>query len=180
MQTLDLFSLRETYNAQDIMLCFNGPFSRSLIEEIGAALRNYLERQDTSPSSAMDVFAVYIEMAQNIRHYAKDHHYEELDAAATVVIAREHGNRHVVSAGNVVEKDDGEKLVARIEELATMDKAALKALYKDTMRKPRDESVATGAGLGLIDMARKSTAPMVASLRDLDAGRAFFSLSVTI
>jgi len=180
MDVLDLFALRASYNAQNIMLCFNGPFSRSLIEELGAALRNYLQRQETNPSSAMDVFAVYIEMAQNIRHYSNTRHYDERDAAATVVIAREESGRHMVSAGNVVEAADGARLLARIQQLAAMDKPALKAAYKEVLRLPRAEGQTSGAGLGLIDMARKSTAPMVASLREMDSGRAFFSLSVTI
>lgn len=65
---LDLFALREEFNRQQIMLCFNGPISRSLIEEIGNALREYLKADHAAPSAAMDVFAVYIEMTQNIRH----------------------------------------------------------------------------------------------------------------
>ncbi len=70
METLDLLAMRESYTRQRILLCFNGPISRSLIEEIGHALRNYLHAEQAKPSEAMDVFAVYIEMTQNIRHYA--------------------------------------------------------------------------------------------------------------
>ena len=35
METIDLFSLRTHFNRNRILLCFNGPISRSLIEEIG-------------------------------------------------------------------------------------------------------------------------------------------------
>ena len=42
MDHIDLFAMREQFNSQQILLCFNGPISRSLIEEIGNALRNYL------------------------------------------------------------------------------------------------------------------------------------------
>ena len=48
METLDLLAMRESYTRQRILLCFNGPISRSLIEEIGNALRNYLERNGAS------------------------------------------------------------------------------------------------------------------------------------
>ncbi len=41
-------------------------------------------------------------------------------------------------------------------------------------------SAVTGAGLGLIDIARKSTAPLTASLAPLDATHVFFSLRATI
>ena len=87
MDNYDLLAMREHYNRQRIMLCFNGPISRSLIEEIGNALRNYLAAEQAQPSAAMDVFAVYIEMTQNIRHYATRMNYPEQDAAATVSIS---------------------------------------------------------------------------------------------
>ena len=118
METLDLLAMRESYTRQRILLCFNGPISRSLIEEIGHALRNYLHAEQAKPSEAMDVFAVYIEMTQNIRHYANLKGYGEHEAAATVAIARNEDGHYVVSAGNLVERDDGQSLVRSIQAIA--------------------------------------------------------------
>ncbi|MCQ4348911.1 biofilm regulation protein kinase SiaB [Pseudomonas stutzeri] len=171
MDTHDLLAMRESYNRQRIMLCFNGPISRSLIEEIGNALRNYLAAEQAQPSAAMDVFAVYIEMTQNIRHYATRMQYCDQDASATVAIARNEEGRYVVSAGNLVEWVEG---------LAGLDKAQLKAAYKEQLRKPRDGESASGAGLGLLDIARKSSRPLHASLKEQPGGRAFFSLRAVI
>ena len=180
MELPDLFAMRQSYNSQRIMLCFNGPFSRSLIEEIGNALRNYLQGENAPPGSATDVFSVYIELAQNIRHYAAQHGYSDIESSATVVIGRDDDDHYVVCAGNLVEHDDGASLVARIQELAAMDKAALKAAYKEQLRRPRPEGAVTGAGLGLIDMARRAARPLACSLRDTGEGRAFISLQVVI
>lgn len=180
MDTQDLLAMRETYNRQRIMLCFNGPISRSLIEEIGNALRNYLAAEQAQPSAAMDVFAVYIEMTQNIRHYATHMQYGDQDASATVAIARNEEGRYVVSAGNLVEHADGQRLVEWIEGLAGLDKVQLKAAYKEQLRKPREAESVSGAGLGLLDIARKSSEPLHASLRDQPDGRAFFSLRAVI
>ncbi|QNM95883.1 biofilm regulation protein kinase SiaB [Chitinimonas koreensis] len=180
MDTSDLYQLREYFNRQHMLLCFNGPISRSLIEEIGNALKNYLQADQAQPSAAMDVFGVYIEMSQNIRHYAISHGYDEQTASATVVIARDDAGRYVVSAGNLVEVADGQALLARVQELAGLDKAQLKARYKEQLRKPREDGVASGAGLGLIDIARKAGAPLSASLAEHPDGRAFFSLRAVI
>lgn len=180
MDLIDLFTLQQTYNQQRIMLCFNGPLTRSLIEEIGTALRNYMQRENANASSSMDVFGAYIEMTQNIRHYAASKGWHDSEASATVVIARDEQGRYVVSAGNVVDAADGRELAARIEGLGAMDKAALKAQYKEQLRKPRNDDASSGAGLGLIDMARKAAEPMACSLRTLDDGRAFFSLRVVM
>lgn len=180
MGPIDLFSLQQTYNEQRIMLCFNGPLTRSLIEEIGNALRNYMQRENATASSAMDVFGAYIELTQNIRHYAARKGWNEADASATVVIARDGQGHYVVSAGNIVDAADGTELEARVQALAAMDKAQLKAQYKEQLRKPRDEGAATGAGLGLLDLARKASEPLACSLRTCDDGRAFFSMRVVM
>ncbi|MCY1378732.1 hypothetical protein D9M69_663910 [compost metagenome] len=104
-----------------------------------------------------------------------------MDASATVVIGRRDDSRYVVSAGNLVKAEDGQLLVARIQELAALDKPALKAEYKQQLHKPRTQGVASGAGLGLIDIARRAGAPLDASLTPAaGAGQAFFSLSVVI
>lgn len=180
MDQIDLFTLQQTYNQQRIMLCFNGPLTRSLIEEIGNALRNYMERENATPSSAMDVFGAYIELTQNIRHYAASKGWNDSEASATVVIARDGDGRYVVSAGNVIAAEDGPALAARIDSLALLDKAQLKARYKEQLRRPRDPASGSGAGLGLIDLARKASAPLVCSLRTLNDGRGFFSLRVVM
>lgn len=180
MEQTDLFAMRESFNRQRIMLCFNGPISRSLIEEIGNALRNYLQADNAEASAATDVFAVYIELTQNIRHYTSRKGWPEHDAAATVVIARDDAGHYRLSAGNLAELSDAEALIAHIEALAKLDKAALKLAYKEQMRKPRVEGVASGAGLGLIDIARKASAPLSGSLRHLPDGRAFVSLYAVI
>ncbi|MBW6392390.1 biofilm regulation protein kinase SiaB [Billgrantia antri] len=177
---MDLLSMRERYEHERIMLCFNGPISHSLIEEIGKALRNYLDTQQAAPSAAMDVFAVYIEMTQNIRHYARRQGYDDTLAAATVAVARSVQGHYQVSAGNLVEQADGERLVAAIEALAPLDKLALKQAYKQQLRRPREASVHAGAGLGLLDMARKSSRPLQAVLQPLPNQRSFFSLTATI
>lgn len=180
MGLIDLFSLQQTYNQQRIMLCFNGPLTKSLIEEIGNALRNYMARENAAASSAMDVFGAYIELTQNIRHYAASKGWAAPEASATVVIARDAEGRYVVSAGNVVDGADGPELEARVKALAEMDKAQLKAQYKEQLRKPREEGAVSGAGLGLIDLARKAAQPLTCSLRTLEDGRAFFSVRVVM
>ena len=180
METIDLFSLRTHFNRNRILLCFNGPISRSLIEEIGNALKNSLQAENAQPTAAMDVFSIYIEMTQNIRHYAQSRGYGDLESAATVIVARDAEERYLVQAGNIVEAADGEALLARVDALASMDKAQLKATYKTQLRQPRDAAATTGAGLGLIDVARKSSLPLKGNLSPIDEERAFFSLCAFI
>lgn len=177
---MDLLEMRQSYMRDGVMLCFNGPISRSLLEEIGNALRNYLNSQNATPSASMDIFAIYIEMSQNIRHYTRERGYVDDDAAATIVVSRKGDDRYVISAGNMIEMEDAETLVSTIESLGQMDKPELKKAYKAQLRRPRGESAPSGAGLGLLDMARKASRPLEASVTPVEQGRGFFSLTATI
>jgi signal transduction histidine kinase len=180
MESIDLFSMRERFNSQQIMLCFNGPISRSLIEEIGNALRNYLAADHAHPSAAMDVFAVYIEMTQNISHYTRTQGWSEQESGATVVVSRDDDGHYVVSAGNIIVAADSERLLNAVDSLAGLDKTQLKAAYKEQLRKPRDAEKSSGAGLGLIDIARKASQPLGARIQPISEGRSFFSLRAVI
>nr|WP_319240414.1 DUF6272 family protein [uncultured Propionivibrio sp.] len=55
-----------------------------------------------------------------------------------------------------------------------------KAAYKTQLRRPREAGASSGAGLGLIDVARKSSLPLKATLSEIDENRAFFSLCAFI
>ncbi len=175
----NLYNLREQLAEERILLCFNGPISRSLIEEIGVALKKYLQAEPLTPASASDVFAVYIELTQNIRHYSENTKLVGSDVA-TVIVSQNLEGHYAVSAGNLLYHNDGEVLVKHINDLASLDKIALKKLYKEQLRKPRDVTATTGAGLGIIDMARKASKPLKAELKSVSQDISFYSVSVQL
>ncbi len=180
ISTTSLISLREFFSHQQILICFNGPISTTLIGEIGSALKEHIESNHAPELEVMDVFSVYIEMSQNIRNYATSRGFSDAESSATVVIAAAEAGHYAVCAGNLVQMEDGQALIQRIHELADCDKAQLKLLYKQQLRQPLDQTPGKGAGLGLIEIARRSSQPMEASLDPLESGRAFFSLRAII
>ena len=103
-----------------------------------------------------------------------------LGPAAQRPVARTPDGRYTVSAGNVVHLADGESLLQRVEALSHLDKNELKAAFKAQLRQPRDTLTGPGAGLGLIDMARKASEPLAATVQALPDGLSFFSLRVTL
>lgn len=106
--------------------------------------------------------------------------WAEQDNSATVVVSRNNNGHYIISAGNLVETADGEALMQGLESLRQMDKAQLKAAYKEQLRRPRETAATSGAGLGLIDIARKASEPLQSTLGPSINGRAFFSLRAVI
>lgn len=178
----NLHDVRSTLSAAGILICFNGPFNHSVIEELGKALRKYLENEEVQRSAVMDVFSVYVEATQNLANYANRPNLADDERqrrnTGIIVIGRQ-GDRYVVQSGNPVRPEDAEALRRKLDRLATLDKAGLKALYKEQARSPV-ETGGAGAGLGLIDMARKARLPLEYGLVPEADGRVFFSLKVTL
>jgi hypothetical protein len=177
-----LHDVRSTLSAAGVLICFNGPFSHSIIEDLGKAVRKYLEDEEAQRSAVMDVFSVYVEAAQNVANYANRPGLGEEERQrlnnGIIVIGRQ-GDRYVVQSGNPVRPADAEALRRRLDHLATQDKAGLKALYKEQARR-RVEPGDGGAGLGLLEMARTARIPLEYALVPEADGLIFFSLKVSL
>jgi len=176
---MDLFELREQFSKDGIMMCFNGPFSHSIIEEIGIAVRNHLAAENITRMAVQDVFSVYIEMTQNARSYLTLRNIPTADAgSATIVIARR-GETYVVTSGNVILMDDIEELKSRIDRINTMNSDELKKLIRQQLRCEVAPG-ATGAGIGLMEMAKRATGRLEYNIRDINGQYAFFTLTAQL
>jgi hypothetical protein len=84
-----------------------------------------------------------------------------------------------VCSGNFIKKEDVAELREHIDFINKHDKNELKALYKKQLRGP---SLAhfNGAGVGLIDMARRAHDKLVYKFVEKDDKYDFFSLIVTV
>lgn len=176
-----LYDMKRLFNDKGMLICFAGPFSHSIIEELGHAVKRYLEREDLTPASLMDVFSVFIEQTQNVRSYAEAKAAEgntdrDFNSGIVVIARRKAG--YTVSSGNVVERKDIQPVIDKLHQLGQLDKPGLKARYKEQMR--RERSPGRSSGLGLIDMSRKASEPLEYTLVAIDDRYCFFSLTVTI
>jgi hypothetical protein len=181
MELVNLYALKETYNKEGILICFAGPFSHSIIEELGNAVKRYLEAEQMTKASLMDVFSVFIEQTQNVRNYAglkAGEGNRDIDFNSGIVVIGRNGDRYEVSSGNIVKCDDIQEATTRLDMLKGLDKQALKTVYKEQMKK--EPLPGRGAGLGLIDMSRRTSQPLEYSVREMDERYCFFSLKATI
>lgn len=178
----DLHGLRRTLTEQGVLLCFNGPFSHSIIEELGTAVKRYLETAQAQKSAVTDVFSVYIEATQNVRNYSARDDWSETERRLVnsgIVVVSHQGDRYRVSSGNLVRRADADALRGRLETLRGLDKTGLKELYRRELRRELPPG-ARGAGLGLLDMARRASEPLHYALAPEGEEHVFFSLQVTI
>lgn len=177
-----LYKLATQMSETGLLLSFSGPFSQGIIEELGAAIKGYLREGNHPASVNMNVFSVFIEQTQNIKNYITKRGINEFSdpfhGYGIVVIGRR-GEHYFIKSGNIIHEQDTQPLSDRIKRIQNSSKEELKQMYKDQIRKDPPPG-SNGAGLGLIEMARKAAKPMEYSFTKVDNANYFFTLHVTV
>lgn len=175
----DLLRLKDCFTEQGILIGFNGAFTHSIIEEIGNAIRRYLEGENLDRGAITDVFAVYIEQTQNVRNYIARRGFADPRRNSAIVVIGYRDGQYLIRSGNTIAVDDVPELTERLRVINGLDREGLKRLYKERLRAPRD-AAASGAGIGLIDIARRAADKLEYAFDPLEEGYAFFSLTVSV
>ena len=174
-----LSRIREEITREGVMICFNGAFVHSIIEEIGKALRRYLEGEEEQKGAALDVFSVYIEQAQNVRNYLTRKRFADASHANAIIVIGRKDDRYIVSSGNIVQAEDVKELTLRLEAVRELDVEGLRKLFKSRLRAETPNSNG-GVGMGLIEIARRCTEPLQYAFHAVDEGHAFFCLTAVV
>jgi hypothetical protein len=175
----DLLDLKKVLSDSGVLMSFNGAFTHSIIEEMGNAIKRYLEGKNIGKGAVMDVFAVYVEQTQNVTSYIARRALEGGVYGAAIMVIVSEGGSYAVRSGNAILKSDVAELRARLEEINGLDKDGLKRLYKERIRREH-LSDSFGAGLGLIDIARRANGRLEYSFAPLDEDHDFFSLGAKV
>ena len=80
----------------------------------------------------------------------------------------------------MVSNQSVEKIKAKCERVNAMNKDQLKALHQELIRgdRPKD-GISRGAGLGIVDIARKCDSPIECTVNPVDDAISFLTLSVS-
>jgi hypothetical protein len=121
-----------------------------------------------------------VECLQNISKHADDFTSSDfLFSGRGIFLVSKGDNEYSVTTGNAVENDRIEELTKMLESINKMDKDELKALYKKQMKEGR-LSEKGGAGLGFIDIKRKTGRDLEYHFLPISDDTSFFLLTSTI
>jgi len=171
---------RDILRDNGVVLYFKGPVTQEVVEGLGSMIRRKVDFEIDSRTKASSVFAVLVEQLQNVLHYAAD----SVDLASGRMAKAELVIRHVeegfsLTCGNQVAMDRAGRISERLDALAAIGKEDLKALYKSARQNGPDD-LSRGAGLGLLEMARRAVKPLRYEIVPIDARLGWFWLDVVI
>jgi len=128
------------------------------------------------------VFSVFIELTQNINQYSAERdplNGTDKGVGTGIIIVSEGDDSYTITSGNLVENAQLAQIRDHCDRIKTLDSEGLKKLYKEQIKRPR-ESGRKGAGVGLIDIARKSRSRLKYKINSIDEHHSFFELAVNI
>ncbi len=177
-----LTDIQDVLGSSGISICFSGRFSQGLIEEIGDAVKMHMESEDRPKNDIFNVFSIFVEQSQNIKNYVISKEQSpgrnRIASSATICIGQE-DDRYFVWSGNIMENSDVAPLLAKLNKLVGVSKDELKKLYKVQIMSDLNPEQ-TGAGIGLIDIAKRSSQPLEFSVDNLDETYSRFELKVIV
>lgn len=165
-----------------ILMSFKGAFAQPIIVEIGQTLRSKIAAQPVESITERTllmkkIFAVFVELAQNVMFYSAEQELDEYgkECGVGILVISENAETYCVSSGNQIASADGERLSTLCESVRALSKEELKERYTEQRRLPRGSS--SGAGLGFLDVARRADLPLEYAVTPLPGDRALFMLS---
>jgi hypothetical protein len=164
----------------NINLAYEGEITHQITKAFTSLTESSMVKEDDFNTVQKKVFHVMVECLQNISKHAENRNsiVTSKDGRGIFMISKDE-SEYNVTTGNVINNDKVPKLQEMLENINSLDKDGLKKLYKQQMREGR-LSDRGGAGLGFIDIARKTGQKLIYSFLKINEERSFFVLTSTI
>ena len=174
-----IYDLHRTMMSQNLILVYQGDFTQESTKYILAMAERNLDSSGEESSIKRKVFNVMVEALQNIVKHSDELVDGQIRSHAAIFIIGKEKNRYSIMSGNPIRKSNIDRLKQALEHINGLDKDGLKELYKEII-KNTTISEKGGAGLGFVDMARKSGDKIEYSFPELNAEYSFFCLKVNV
>ncbi len=172
------FSFHQLVKENSILFLYASDFSQELTKTLLAFTEKRLSYEELEDIVRRKIFNIMVEMLQNISKNAIDKDNPDSEYLPIFMIADSEPAYYLISSNKILSKDI-DKIKDRIDEVNKLDTAGLKQLYKETRLNSAFSKVG-GAGIGIIDMARKSGKRLNYDFQTIDQEHSMFTLSITI
>jgi len=168
----------------NISISYNGPLWDDGIKGIAEMVKTSLSHEDISKKASKTIFSVFVEQVTNMLMYsAEKEKFDKTkseDISVGMLVLGYTGSTHFIQTGNVIKNENIELVKGRIDHLNALDKQELRQYHKEMMRGDNDNPESKGAGLGLIEIARRITGPIGYSFEPVDDLLSYFTMYVEI
>ena len=152
MTTKTIFEFYKLLEKDKISFSYRGRFSNNVLTMATELLKENLDEEHARLRNKLSF--LMIESFQNISRYA-DKENSGLDETSEFFMTRNVGDTFYIISANLIDNDKIPVVKEKLEKVNTLDKKELNLLYREVLTNKQINEKG-GAGLGFIEMVRKS------------------------
>ena len=179
---MESFSLHQYFQAisdQHVILSYKGALNIDLLTILLDMTEKRLAKNEAKLSVKKKVFNVLVEVLQNMYHYSDNSEHPSDEYFSIVFLIRKIDDEYVIYAGNYLKNDEITELEKRLDKANNLNRQELRELYREQL----DQGAWTptgGAGLGFLDIIKKSGNAIQYQVMPVSEDYSFFSMEVHI
>ena len=174
-----IYDLHQAMRKENLIVVYEGEFTQETTKSVLAMAERNMDSTGEDSSIKRKVFNVMVESLQNIVKHSDKLIQEGVDDHMAIFTIGRTPESYTVLTGNPIKNEHIDSLAAKIDQINGLDKDGLKNLYKDII-KSTEISEKGGAGLGFVDMARKSGNKIEYEFFKMNDEFSFFIMKVLI
>ncbi len=164
----------------EITLAYEGEINHQIMKTFTSLAEGNMSKNDESEMLQKKVYHVMVECLQNIsKHAVHPEDETDLEYNRGIFLISRNNKVYNVTTGNVIKKERTSYLTELLDHVNSLNKEELNVLYKKQLREGH-LSEKGGAGLGFIDIRRKTGEELLFKFLPLSDTHAFFLLTSTI
>lgn len=169
------YEIDRLMSSQDIVLAYRDVITEDIIQQLLDLSELKLAITEEDKRLRKRVFNVLVECLQNVAN----HGYRAKDAQASILLISQTPQSIFVRTGNMVTDEALAEFEKRVVAVNSLNSDTLRQAYNARLSQG-ELSQKGGAGLGLLDMFRKSGNPISYSVRRIEDGKSFLTITVRI
>lgn len=175
-----VLKFHKAMQSKRVKLVYEGEINQSLTKAFSTLTEKKLEGAQEDASTAKKVYHVMVECMQNIcKHSDNSQRNPDGLAGHGILMIDEGDNTYSITTGNVVTKEKSQQTSNILDSINALSREEIKAAYVKQMKEGR-LSDKGGAGLGFLDMAKKTGNKFQYHVENLNEEKDFFILRTII
>ncbi len=175
-----VFEFHRVMQERRYILVYEGEVNQDITKAFAAMTEHRLEKEQEERKVKKKVFNVMVECLQNIAKHS-DHaaNRDNKGVGNGIFIVGSEGDDYVIITGNPILNDRIENVKPLLDRVNELDRDGVKELYKEAIKASKISDKG-GAGLGFIDIAKKTGSKLIYGFEPIDDDTSFFLLKTNI
>jgi hypothetical protein len=169
-----VIELMKSTGKDDLNYIYRGEFTQNLQQHILSLAEKNIDRDRISGKIKKRIFHIMVESIQNISRHG-DAREDSEEMTSSFFSIQKQNKWYYITTGNIIENSKIGNLKSKLDKINSLDTEELDKFYREVLGNGQLSSKG-GAGLGLIEMVRKSGNKLSYQLERINDESSFFYL----